>query len=786
MTPEIVLTLAILMAAIVLFFSEKLRVDLVALLILVTLVVTGLVTPAQALSGFANPAVVTVWAVFILSAGLSATGVAYIIGQQVLRISGTGEARLIVVIMLTAAVLSGFMNNVGVAALLLPVTLMIARQTEISPSRLLMPLATGCLLGGMMTLIGTPPNILVSDALRDAGFGPFQFFDFLPTGLVITLIGIGFVALVSRHLLPRRHPVEAITGRELDEAEVYHLQERLALIEIPPDNPLVGKTLAESRIGYGLGLTILGLQRYGRKDFNIMSDTILQAGDQLLALGRLDRLQELSRKPYLIVDDHNGLAKQLLSQDIMLGEWALDNNSPFIGRSINDINVRHEFGFNVLAIRQNGQVQMTSLQDVPLAAGARLLIQGERQKLADIEHKSELKQDQIQLFVEGKDLLADYGLDDELLWMRIPEGSPISGRTLAESTLAELFNLLALSVVRNGEVFLAPDPEFVLLEGDNILVLGEPQDLAIVRGLQELLVRTDLDLNNVQLETERIGLVEAVLAPRSNLVNKTLREIHFREKYELSVLAIWRNGQAIRSNLGELPLRFGDAFLIYGPRNKINLLVKEPDFIVLAEELEEPPQRKKAPLAVAIMLGVIVVVLAGWLPIAIAAVAGAALMVISGCLNMDDAYSNIEWRAVFLIAGMLPLATALEESGTAQFMAEQMIRLVGDRGPTALMAGFFVLTSLSLQFMPNAVVAVIMAPIALRTAADLGFEPQAFMMIISIAATAAFMSPVGHPANVLVMGPGGYRFSDYLKVGIPLTIVVLIVSVLLVPIIWPL
>lgn len=785
MTPEIVLTLAILLVATVLFITDKLRVDLVALLVLVTLTVTGLVTPAEALSGFSNPAVVTIWAVFILSAGLTATGVAQMIGAQMLRISGRGEARLLLVIMLTTAIISNLMTNVGLVALLLPVVLIISRKTEIPPSRLLLPLATGTLLGGTMTIFGSLPNILVSDALRDAGFAPFHFFSFLPTGALITLVGTAFVVLIGRHLLPRRHPVQELAGYDRGQLDAYDLGERMTIIEIPPESPIAGKTLAESRIGHALGLTILGVQRKEHKQMDIQPETVLCVGDQLLALGRLDRLEELRRKPYLILDEHNGLAKQLYSQEIALAEWTLNAHSPFIGRSISDINVRHNFGFNVLAIRQNGQIRHSDLQDVILREGDRLLLQGKRERLTAVGQLADFDRAQLRLLSKDQDPVAEYDLYDFLLWMHIPMDSPIDGLQIAESHLAEVYDLLVLAVVRGGEVILAPPPDFVLEKEDLLLVLGEPEELAIVRGLQGLVVLHHINVDKVELESEHASLVEAVLAPRSNLVNKSLREIHFREKYDLSVLAIWRNGRPIRSELGNLPLRFGDAFLIYGPQEKIHFLAQETDFILLSNDLEEPPRLSKAPLAIAIMIGVIVVVMAGWLPIAIAAVAGAALMVISGCLPMDEAYSSIEWRAVFLIAGMLPLGIALANTGTAQFLANQMIALVGDKGQGPLLAGFFILTSLAVLVIPKAVVTVIMAPIALSTASDLGYSPYALMIVIAISAQVTLMSPVGQPTNILVMSPGGYSFGDFLKTGIPLTILILIVTVLIVPVFWP-
>ncbi|MCP4428380.1 MAG: SLC13/DASS family transporter, partial [Chloroflexi bacterium] len=250
MTDEIVIVLTILVIAIFLFVTEKLRVDAVALLVMGSLTVAGLVTPEQAVSGFSNGAVVTVWAVFILSGGLAQTGIANQIGKYVLRLAGDGEARLLIVIMLTAGVMSAFMNNIGVAALLLPVILDIARQTKRPPSKLLLPLVFGALLGGMLTLIGTPPNILVSDALRDAGLEAFGFFDYAPAGLAFLLVGTAFMVVIGRRLLPTRHPAQSIVSREDgDTEELYELREALAEIELPTGSGLAGRTLAESRIG---------------------------------------------------------------------------------------------------------------------------------------------------------------------------------------------------------------------------------------------------------------------------------------------------------------------------------------------------------------------------------------------------------------------------------------------------------------------------------------------------------------------------------------------------------
>jgi di/tricarboxylate transporter len=254
----------------------------------------------------------------------------------------------------------------------------------------------------------------------------------------------------------------------------------------------------------------------------------------------------------------------------------------------------------------------------------------------------------------------------------------------------------------------------------------------------------------------------------------------------LSVLAIWRGGQVCRANLRDLTLHFGDALLLYGPREKLMVLGHESDFIVLTEAAQEVTRSNKALLAALVMGVILLSVVMGWLPIAIAAVIGATLMVLTGCLTIEEAYRFIEWKAVFLIAGMLPLGIVMEKSGAAQFLAEGLVSVIGGWGIWAVLAGLFILTSLATQVMPNPAVAVLMAPIALNTASDLGASPYTLVMLVAIAASASFLGPVAHPANVLIMGPGGYRFRDYLRVGVPLTIVTLLITLLVIPLFWPL
>jgi di/tricarboxylate transporter len=331
-----------------------------------------------------------------------------------------------------------------------------------------------------------------------------------------------------------------------------------------------------------------------------------------------------------------------------------------------------------------------------------------------------------------------------------------------------------------------PEPQEVLQADDRLVVEGRLSEFKILRGLEELVIerRTHPDMET--LVSDNVGLVEAILSPHTTLEGKTLRQINFREKYGLNVLALWRKGQAHRSNLRDMDLQFGDALLLLGRREKLQLLGREPDFIVLTQTAQEELRREKMKISLLIMGSVLLPVILGWVPIYIAAVVGAALMVLCGCLTMEEAYRQIEWKAVFLIAGMLPLGTALDKTGAARLIAEGVVSLVGPFGPKAVMFGMVALTFSATCFVPTAALVVLMAPIALNTSANMGLSPFGMMMAVAMAASASFMTPVSHPANILVMGPGGYRFLDYLKIGGLLTLVIMVVLMVVMPVFWPL
>ncbi len=779
MTLEIILVFSITLVAVLLFITERVRVDLVALLVLASLGLTGLVTPAEALSGFSNAAVVTVWAVLILSAGLARTGVAGSIGHRVLGIAGAKETRLILVIMLITGVLSGFMNSIGVASLFLPVVIDVARRTQIPPSKLLMPLAFAALMGGMITLIGTPPNILISEALRASLLQPFEMFDYTPTGVVVLLVGILFIVTLGRRLLPARDiGRETVRESQADITDFYDLQENMSLVRLPDDSPLAGKQLSSSKLGSILGLNVVAIIKDGHTQLAPNPATILQPGDNLLMEGDIEQLRELHGRQHLIIEDEEIPIDRLLSAEIEISELEIPPASSLVNRNLRQANFRRRFGVIVLAIRRGDTIWRTNLEKITLHPADKLLVQGARSQLSSIQQEADLTP--TDGYPKGV-----YHLEENLMLVHLPDGSPLVGKSLVESRLGAAFGLGVLGIIRQGVSHLMPDPDEQLQAGDALIIKGRQEDLLTVDGLQKLKIRSESPPELNELESAEIGLVEAVVSPHTSLVGKNLRQIHFRAKYGLNVLAILREGNPFRTNLAEIPLRFGDALLLYGPREKIQILGTDPDFLVLTEDAQEEPRTNKAWLAVAIMALVLLPVIFGLAPIAIMVVVGVALMVLSGCLTMDEAYRAIDWRAVFLIAGMIPLGIAMETTGAASFVATRMVDLLGVYGPSVIMAGLYLLTSLASQVMPNPAVAVLLVPIALNTASDLGVSPYPMAMTVAVAASAAFMSPVGHPANLLVMGPGGYRFSDYIKLGLPLTLIILVVALLVIPIFWP-
>ena len=784
MTPDIALVFAILSISVVLLVTEWIPMEVTALLAMGSVALAGLISPVEALSGFSNPAVVTVWAVFILSGGLTRTGVANIIGQFVLRMAGNTETTMIIVIMVTAGVMSAVMNNVAVAALMLPVVMDIARHTGRSPSRLLMPLAYGSLLGGLTTQIGTPPNILVTDALRDAGMETFSFFDFTPVGLAIMFSGIAFMVLVGRHMLPVRDVMRETTRQKNgDLAPSYELQERMFTIRVPNRSVLIGKTLADSRIGSILGLHVLGITRRREASIGPGPKTVLRGGDVLTVQGRMEAMEELGRLRQLEVQQGAIASEKPYPDDVGIAELCLPTTSAYVGKTLNLLNFYEKFGANVLAIRRGESIQRGRLQDDVLQRGDWLLLFGPVKKLEIMGEMPGFDQFR---YVSRQEAIDTYHLKERLLVMRVPAESTYVGQTLKESRIGDALGNRILGIMRGVEPIVLPEPGEVIQAEDRLMAEGHMSDFELLKGLEELGVDKQNQVDLETLTSGDFGLVEAILSPQTDLEGTTLRQLNFRTKYGLTVLAILRRGKTIRSNLRDQAIYFGDAILLHGPNEKLKLLGQEPDFIVLTDMAQEPVRREKAKLSTSIMGLTLLPVILGWVPIYIAAVIGAAVMVMSKCLTMEEAYRQIEWKAVFLIAGMLPLGTALDQTGAAKYIAEGVVGLVGPYGPRAIMLGLVSLTFIATCFVPTAALVVLMAPIALSTSSKMGISPQTLMMAIAMAASASFTTPISHPANILVMGPGGYRFADYLKVGGALTLVVLVVIMIVLPMFWPL
>ncbi len=783
MTFEIALVLGILAVSLVLFISEVIRMDLVALLVLGTLAITGLVDSEQAFAGFSNSAVITVWAMFILSEGLTRTGIADIIGRQVMRVAGRREFAMIVVIMITGAVLSAFMNNIGVAALMLPVVVEVSRRTRIPASRLLMPLAYSTLLGGLMTLIGTPPNLLISEAMTQNGYAPFKLFDFTPIGGAVMFIGVLFIALFGRFLLPKKRAVHGKLVSQRSLRSRYKLHERTFMMRVPTHSVLVGKTLAESRIGSSTGLIILALVRQGRSETLPGRQTVIRGGDGILVQGRVDQFRELRGWSDLVIEREAPVLKSMVAEKIGYAEVTIAETSPLVSELVRDSAFRARFNVAVVGLLRKNQYRLTNLAYVPLRAGERVLVQGEVDALAQLEKFSDFTDVEV---LTSERLEEQYHADERMFVVRLPKDSDLADSTLGKRRLADVFDFRIVAVFRDGSLTVMPGGDEDLLGGDLLLIEGQPSDLDVLRGLQELEIETSVSSHLGAFDSERLTLMDATLDPRTRLAGRTVGELNFRERYGIELAGIWREGETVGTELADEKLQIGDALLLLGPRDRLQLLSSDSDFLILTPLGQEPPDTRRAPLAAAIMLGVVLVVMLGYAPIAIAAVVGGTIMVLTGCLNMEQAYRAIDWRAIFLIAGMLPLGTAMQDTGAATYLAGQVILFLGDAGPWPVIMGLYVLTAMATMIIPTAALVVLMAPIVLSAMADMGLQPETAMMAIAMAASASFTSPISHPANILVMGPGGYRFIDYLKVGVPLTIVVFITVMVLLPRLWPL
>ncbi|PLX89246.1 MAG: hypothetical protein C0618_01675 [Desulfuromonas sp.] len=587
---QIILVFTILTGAVILFASGRVRMDLTSLMVLLSLYLTGLVTPEEAFSGFSNPAVLTVGAMFIIGAGVANTGLLHRVAEKLLAYAEGSEKRLIAILMLTVASLSAFINNIGATALLLPVVTTLSKKNGIPTSKLLIPLAFGSLLGGVCTLIGTPPNILMNILLQQHTGEQFAMFDFMPVGLIILVTGILYMVFIGRNRLP--------SYRAKNLAEAYQMKEYITEVEILADSPFAGQTITESRI---------------ESDFDLKVRAILRGKEKIPRPRRNRKLYEQDR-----------------------------------------------------------------------------------------------------LFLEG-------------------------------------------------------DPQ-------GILKVSKKKGLEVVPE-RENPVFTD--------EGEETVIIEASLSPTCEAVGQTLREMRFAETHGLTVLAIWRHGASVVKKVDHVRLKFGDVLLLKGPEKRVIHLGKEHGFLVLGGVPPVSYNPRKAPLAFLILLCVILLATLNLMPITVAATFGALMLILTQCMTAKQAYESIDWSIIILIAGTLPLGLAMENSGTAHLIAETILAVVGPLGPWVALGAIFLLTSIMTEVMSHAAAAVLIAPIALNTALSLGADPKPFYLTVAIAASSCFMTPVSHQSNALVMGPGGYQFSDFIRVGAPLNLIIWVVATLSIPLVFP-
>ena len=772
MTLEIVALLAVLAVMAVLFFTEKLPIELTAFLGLVFLALGGYVTPTEAFSGFASSAVITMLSIFFVSGALLHTGVADLIGGRVRRVIGDREVPMVIAIMLVAGVLSAFMNNVAAVAVLLPAVASIARKTRIPPSRLFMPLSFGAILGGTMTLVGTPPNILTADLLRERGLEPFGLFDYTPIGALLLLTGVLYMITVGRWMLPRRDIAgEAAPSEDL--ARVYNLRETLFGIRVAEGSALVGKTLAESRLGAALDVQVAGIVRDGHRRLAPGADTVLATGDLLLVEGRYERIREMFGVHGIEIGD--------VDEEMLSGIWPrircvrirVQPGSSLVDETLHGLRFRERYGVLVVGIRRDGTLLDTDLSRTPLRVDDELLALGTPALVESLE----LPRDCGDCAQPASCLTELFGT---LFQLRIQASSTLVGLRIRDSHFATAAGLTVVAISRGQDTVLVVGPEERIRTGDELLVAG---DRARVRTLLDLGdAQLTQDVTRAGLESEDVGMVEVVLAPRSRIEGRTLAEVAFREDHGLQVLSIWRRGKPIHRDLAHRRLRFGDALLVQGPWRRIRLLGSNPDYTVLSPGAQETRRTRRAPVAVGALLVMIAMVVTGFQPIHVAAFTAATLVVLFGAIRMEEAYRAVEWKAVFLVAAILPMGIALERTGAALLASDAITAATGPYGPYAAMAGLFTLSSALSQCLDGAPAVVMMAPVVLESATQLAINPRTLMMGVSLAASAAFMTPFSHKANLLVMGSGGYRTLDYLKVGTPLTVVLLVIMVVMVPV----
>lgn len=601
-------TLILLAVAVLLFVRNKVRMDAVALLVMLAFYLSGILTINEIFAGFSDPNIILIALLFIVGEGLVRTGVAYQVSEGILKLSGNSETKVLILLMLAVAGLGAFMSSTGVVAIFIPVVLMICRQMNLSPKRLMMPLSVAGLISGMMTLIATAPNLVVNaELIKDTGTR-LRFFDFTPIGLVILSLGIGYMLLIRRWL-----SANGVTENQ--------------------DNNQ--RSMAELIDEYGLR----------------------------------DRTKR----------------------------FVVRTGSPFIGKNLNELHLRSSYGLNVLAIER--WKHFRPVYTMPLGTSE----------------------------IHEKDILM---ID-------------IGQQTFDLSEFCQSHNL-------------------------------EP---------------AEIKSQSFNEHAKSIGMAELTLVPGSGIIGKTTQEVEFRSRYGLNVVGIKRDGELISDSFSGTPYKLGDLILVVGDWKFIQQMrSRTKDFVVLSypKEMERVvPARSQAPQALFSVFIMVLLMVSNAVPNVIAALIGCLLLGYFRCVDAKSAYDSIHWPSLILIIGMMPFAIALQKTGGIQLAVQAMLQLVGDWGLYLVLMMLFIFCAVVGLFISNTATAILVAPIAISLAQQLQVSPIPFAMVVAIAASAAFMTPVSSPVNTMVVGPGGYKFSDFLKIGVPFTLIVMLVSVFLIPQLFP-
>ncbi len=616
------ITLIILILSAAFFVSGRVRSDIVALCALISLLIFQILTPEEALSGFSSSVVIMMVGLFVVGGAIFQTGLAKMISSRILKLAGKSELRLFLLVMLVTSAIGAFVSNTGTVALMLPIVVSLAVSAGMNPGRLLMPLAFASSMGGMMTLIGTPPNLVIQNTLTGAGYEELSFFSFLPVGLVCVTVGTIVLLPLTKWFLSKKGKKE--------------------------EGTLSGKSLNQLAKEYGLSSNLFRLRTIG--------------------------------------------------------------TSRLINKTIIELDIRRKYGLDILEVRRGEASQHRFLKTVT-------------QKLASPDTMIRT---------------------DDILYVR---GDIASVNRLAEDFLLEMID-------------------------------GHTTEEAANSGKT--------------LDFYDIGIAEIVLMPSSGIINQTVKEAGFRDKFNVNLLGIRRKKEYILQNLGDERMHSGDVLLVQGTWQDIARLSKEDvDWVVLGQPLAEAAKVTldyKAPIAAAIMLLMVAMMVFDFIPVApvTAVMIAGLLMVLTGCFrNVEAAYKTINWETIVLFAGMLPMSLALEKTGTSEYISNTLVSGLGTYGPIALMAGIYFTTSLMTMFISNTVTAVLMAPIALHSAVQIGVSPVPFLFAVTVAASMCFASPFSTPPNALVMPAGQYTFMDYIKVGLPLQIIMGIVMIFVLPLLFP-